>query len=178
MEISPALDRCLNINARPFKFERKVYCVEKWICITALAVMLLAISSNVLVRYFNLPFPNFSEWGVVAMAPLTFIGMAMCSYTGTHIVIDILKSAKSHRLRLVARFLIGIASIIFATVYLYYGWNFFYDTLLSGEKLIAMGTPVAIPLFFLPAGMVLVIFHAVLELWCTVIDLAPAIQEK
>jgi TRAP-type C4-dicarboxylate transport system permease small subunit len=178
MAISTVMTPPLCISARIFRFEEKVYGVEKMICIAALAVMLVAISTSVLVRYFNLPMPNLSEWGIVAMAPLTFIGMAMCSYTGTHIAVDVIKSVKSAQIQRAARFATGLASVIFATVYLYSGWIFFDGMLESGEKMMDMGTPVAFPLFFLPAGMALVLFHAVLELWRTVRDLEPVTEEQ
>lgn len=177
MEASSAMPAPFCISAWLFKFEQQVYRVEKAICITALAVMLFAIATNVLVRYFNLPVPNLSEWGIVAIAPLTFIGMAMCSYTGTHIAVDAIKSVRSHRVQRVARFVTAVASVIFATIYLYSGWIFMYGVLESGEKMMDMGTPLAFPLSFLPAGMALVLLHSVLELWRTVKDLAPPAEE-
>lgn len=168
----------LSVSTRLFRFEEQVYHIEKAVCIAALVVMLFAIATSVLVRYFNLPLPNLSEWGVVAMAPLTLIGMAMCSYTGTHIAVDIVKSLKNRQVQRVARFVTAVASVIFATVYLYSGWIFFEGMLESGEKMMDMGTPVAFPLFFLPLGMALVLFHSVLELWRTVCDLAPVVEEE
>jgi TRAP-type C4-dicarboxylate transport system permease small subunit len=165
------------ISAKLFRFEEHIYAVEKAICIAALAVMLFAISSSVLVRYLNLPLPNLSEWGVVSIAPLTFIGMAMCSYTGTHIAVDIIKNINNQPIKRLARFVTGLASVIFATIYMTSGWIFFQGTLESGEKMMDMGTPLAFPLFFLPAGMALVLFHAVLEIWRTIVDLGPVEKE-
>ena len=52
--------------------------------------MLFAITTSVLVRYLNLPIPNFSEWGVVAMAPLTFIGLVGAFITSSNTSSNIL----------------------------------------------------------------------------------------
>ncbi|WP_439586848.1 TRAP transporter small permease [Hydrogenophaga sp.] len=178
------MDMIANVrHSRPlvskvFWLERQVFEIEKWVCVVALWVMLLAIISSVLVRYFQLPFPNLSEWGVVAMAPLTFIGMAMCSYLGAHIAVDLVKSVGRPGVQRVARFITGLATVVFATVYLQVGWTFFRGTFESGERLIDMGTPVALPLFFLPAGMVLVLFHTALEIWRTIRDLEAVHQEQ
>jgi TRAP-type C4-dicarboxylate transport system permease small subunit len=160
------------------RLERGVYAVEKLACITALAVMLFAIASSVLVRYLNLPLPNLSEVGVVMMAPLTFIGMAMCTYTGTHIAVDIVNTLRSSLLRRAGRFFTAVASIVFATVYLKTSWVFFHDALESGEKMMDLGTPLALPLFFLPLGVALVLFHSALEVWRTIADIAPVGHEE
>lgn len=158
--------------------ERAIFAVEKAICIAALAVMLFAISMSVLVRYLSLPIPNFAEWGVVAMAPLTFIGAAMCSYTGTHIAVDFVNTLESALMRRAGRFCTGTAAIVFATVYVTSSWVFFRETLQSGEKMMDMGTPVAVPLFFLPLGLALVLFHSVLEIWRTLADIEPTRDEE
>jgi TRAP-type C4-dicarboxylate transport system permease small subunit len=133
---------------------------------------------SVLVRYLNLPIPNFAEWGVVAMAPLAFVGAAMCSYTGTHIAVDFVNTLESPLMRRAGRFCTGTATIVFATVYATSSWVFFRDTLASGEKMMDMGTPVAVPLFFLPLGLALVLFHSVLEIWRTLADVAPSREEE
>lgn len=178
VEMMTNVQRSQTLVSRVLRLERQIFEVEKWVCVLALWVMLLAIFSSVLVRYFKLPFPNLSEWGVVAMAPLTFIGMAMCSYLGAHIAVDLLKSVGRPGIQRVARFCTGLATVVFATVYLQAGWTFFHGTYESGERLIDMGTPVAVPLFFLPVGMALVLFHTVLEIWRTIRDLEPVHPEQ
>lgn len=168
----------LSVSGRLSAFERAVFAVEKAVCIAALAVMLFAITMSVLVRYLNLPIPNFAEWGVVAMAPLTFIGLAMCTYTGTHIAVDLVNSLRSPLLRRIGRFCTGTASIAFATVYFTSSWIFFREILESGEKMMDMGTPLSVPLAFLPIGLVLVLFHSALEIWRTIADISPISEEE
>lgn len=167
-----------SFSSRLFGIERGVFAVEKAICIAALVVMLFAITTSVLVRYLNLSIPSFAEWGVVAMAPLTFIGLAMCSYTGTHIAVDLVDNLTGSLLRRIGRFFTGTASIAFAAVYFTSSWIFFRETLQSGEKMMDMGTPLSVPLLFLPLGLVLVLFHSVLGVWRTVADIAPIAQEE
>jgi len=149
---------------RLLRIERLVFHLEKWICIVALAVMLLAVTASVLVRNFNLPMLNPGEWGLVAMAPLTFVGAALCSYTGTHIAVDIIHLVKSAAIRRVARLLVAFAMLVFAAAYFWTGGIYFQEALVTGERLLDTGTPVAIPLFFLPLGMALVLIHTLAEL--------------
>lgn len=168
----------LSVTGRLFAFERAIFAVEKAVCIAALTVMLFAISMSVLVRYLNLSITNFAEWGVVAMAPLTFIGLAMCTYTGTHIAVDLVNSLSSPLLRRIGRFCTGTAGIAFAAVYFTSSWIFLRETMQSGEKMMDMGTPLSVPLVFLPIGLVLVLFHSALEVWRTVADVSPISQEE
>ena len=178
MHASSTMTAPLPASERLFAVERAVFRAEKAVCIAALAVMLLAIGVSVVVRYLNLPIPSFTEWGVVAMAPLTFVGMAMCTYTGTHIAVDLVKSLKSATLRRIGRFSTGVASIAFATVYLTSIWIFSRETLASGERMMDMGTPLAVPLAFLPIGLALVLFHSGLEVWRTIADITAVTSEE
>lgn len=154
----------LSMSELVFSIERRAFQIEKWICIALLVAMLLAVTITVLVRYFNLPLPGTGELATFAMAPLTFVGAAMCSYTGTHIAVDVIKHMPGDTLKKAARLLVSAAMIVFALTYLYTGWYFFINALSSGERGLDMGIPVAIPVFFLPLGMTLVLLHALAEL--------------
>lgn len=147
-----------------FSLERRLFQVEKWICVASVAVMLVAVCITVLARYFNLPLQGTGELATFAMAPLTFIGAAMCSYTGTHIAVDVIKHMPGAALKRGARLLVALAMLVFALTYLTSGWYFFANALASGEKGLDMGIPVAIPVFFLPLGMALALMHALAEL--------------
>ena len=135
--------------------------------------MLVTVTISVFVRYFDLPVPNVAEWAVVAMAPLTFIGAAMCSYAQAHIAIDVVNLVRNSRIRRAARGLVAIGMLVFSAVYTWLGWVFYRDTLGSGEKMLDMGTPVAVPIFFLALGMTLMLFHAVAEALRVVGDEQP-----
>lgn len=145
-------------------FESRVFQVERWVCIAAMFVMLVAVTISVAVRYFNLAIPNVAEWAIVAMSPLTFIGAAMCSYTQTHIAVDVVKLIPSHGIRRAARGVVAIGLLAFSGVYAWLGYAFFTDTLRSNERMLDMGTPVAVPVFFLMLGMALMLFHGTVEM--------------
>jgi TRAP-type C4-dicarboxylate transport system permease small subunit len=68
-------------------------------------------------------------------------------------------------IRRTARGLVAATLLAFAGVYSWLGYDFFKDMLISGERMLDMGTPVAFPIFFLMAGMVLMLFHGAVELW-------------
>lgn len=147
-----------------FSLERHAFRVEKWICIVSLVAMLVGISISVAVRYFNLQLPDTGEIAIYAMAPLTFVGAAMCTYTGTHIAVDIIQQVKSPWVRRTGRLATALAMIVFGAVYFHTALAFFQSALTSGERGLDLGTPVAIPTFFFPLGMALVVLHSVAEL--------------
>lgn len=144
--------------------ERHAFRVEKWICILSLVAMLVGISFSVAVRYFNLHLPDTGEIAIFAMAPLTFVGAAMCTYTGTHIAVDIIHQVKSAWVRRLGRMAVALAMIVFGAVYFYTALEFFRVALSSGERGLDLGTPIAVPTFFFPLGMALVVLHAAAEL--------------
>jgi TRAP-type C4-dicarboxylate transport system permease small subunit len=144
--------------------ERHAFNAEKWICIVSLVAMLVGISLSVAVRYFNLHLPDTGEIAIFAMAPLTFVGAAMCTYTGTHIAVDIIQQVENPWVRRIGRLAVALAMIVFGAVYFHTALAFFQTTLSSGERGLDLGTPVAIPTFFFPLGMALVVLHAFAEL--------------
>lgn len=145
--------------------EFQVFQGERWVCIASLLMMVVAVSISVAARYFNLSIPNVAEWAIVAMSPLTFIGAAMCSYTQSHIAVDVVKLVPQEWIRRTARGVVALSLLAFAGVYSWLGYVFFQDMLVSGERMLDMGTPVALPVFFLMAGTVLMLFHGAVELW-------------
>ena len=158
----------MSVSARAstwlFSVERHAFRVEKWICIVSLVAMLVGISLSVAARYFNLPLPDTGEIAIFAMAPLTFVGAAMCTYTGTHIAVDVIQQVKIPWVRRTGRVVTALAMIVFGAVYFTTALEFFQTALSSGERGLDLGTPVAVPTFFFPLGMALVVLHSVAEL--------------
>ncbi len=147
-----------------FSVERHAFLAEKWICIISLVAMLVGICFSVAVRYFSLHLPDAGEIGIYAMAPLTFVGAAMCTCTGTHIAVDIIEQVKRPWVRRTGRVFTALTMIVFGAVYFWTALGFFQSALSSGERGLDMGIPVAIPTFFFPLGMALVVLHALAEL--------------
>ena len=147
-----------------FRLEDRLYFVEKWICAISLLVMLFAVAFGVCIRFFDLPIPNVGEWAVVAMSPLTFVGAAMCSRMGQHISVDFIEQARSPQIRRLAQVLVALLMVVFAGIYAWLGWILLQDVIFTGERLLDMGTPLYVPIFFLFLGMVLMIVHSAFEL--------------
>lgn len=158
-------------------FEYRVFRIERWICVLSLLVMLLTVSISVATRYFNLGLPNVAEWAIVAMSPLTFIGAAMCTYAQSHIAVDVVKLMPNAAIRRAARGVVALCLLGFAGVYAWIGALFFIDMKQSGERMLDMGTPVVVPVFFLMLGMLLMLLHAAVELWRVLTNRLP-IDEK
>jgi TRAP-type C4-dicarboxylate transport system permease small subunit len=157
--------------------ERHAFRVEKWICIVSLVAMLVGICFSVAVRYFNLHLPDTGEIATFAMAPLTFVGAAMCTYTGTHIAVDVIQQVRSAWVRRIGRLATALAMIVFGAVYFYTAKEFFRAALSSGERGLDLGLPVSIPAFFFPLGMALVVLHAVAELLRAIANEPPVGEE-
>lgn len=160
-----------------FSVERHAFRAEKWICIVSLVAMLVGICFSVAVRYFNLHLPDAGEIAIYAMAPLTFVGAAMCTYTGTHIAVDIIEQVQRPWVRRTGRVVTALAMIVFGAVYYWTALEFFQTALSSGERGLDLGIPVAIPTFFFPLGMALVVLHAVAELIRTATN-QPSVAEE
>lgn len=154
-------------------FEYRVFRIERWICVASLLVMLVTVSVSVAVRYFNLGLPNVAEWAIVAMSPLTFVGAAMCTYAQSHIAVDVLKLLPQSAIRRAARGAVALCLLSFAGVYAWIGMLFFIDLRQSGERMLDMGTPVYVPVFFLMLGMLLMLLHAAIELWRVLCNQRP-----
>lgn len=155
------------------QFESRLFRIEHLVCVVSLLIMLLTVSLSVVVRYFNLGLPNVAEWAIVAMSPLTFVGAAMCTYAQSHISVDVVKLLRHPGARRTARGLVALCLLVFAGVYAWIGTLLFTHVLGSGERLIDMGTPVYVPVFFVMAGMVLMLVHAAMELWRVLRNEAP-----
>ncbi len=61
--------------------EGRLFRIEQWTCTLALATMVVTIFLTI-IRNLNLPWPNFGEWLLVSVIPLTFVGAAMCNLPG------------------------------------------------------------------------------------------------
>jgi len=132
-----------------------------------LALMLATIVVSVVTRYFALPLPNVAELATVAMAPLTFVGAALCTYLNMHIAIDVAELLPTPFLRRLAHAAATASQVVFSAVFGYVAWEFYAYAAESGERLIDLGTPVAVPGAFMVAGTVLMAFHALADLYRT-----------
>lgn len=146
------------------RLEDRLYYVEKWICSISLLVMLFAVSFSVVIRFFHLPIANVGEWAVVAMSPLTFIGAAMCSRMGQHISVDFIDQAKSELVKRLAHTVVALLMVVFSGIYAWLGWILLLDVTETGERLLDMGTPLYVPIFFLFCGMILMLVHSAFAL--------------
>lgn len=139
--------------------------VENAVAITALVVAILAVAFSILIRTFNLALPDTGEWAIVAMAPLTFVGAGLCSHLHKHLTADIVEALQDGWLK---RGLDAIASALcfaFGVFFIVIAWDLFDYALSSRERLIDLGTPVAIPAGFMLAGAVLITFHGAMDVW-------------
>lgn len=138
--------------------------VERTVATAALALVLVAITANVVVRSLELALPNFGEVAIVAMSPLTFVGAALCSRLHRHITIDIVDVIGSALVQRVIHFVAATSMAVFSGYLTWLSFDFFSYAVSSGERLIDLGTPVSLPTGFFVAGSALMLIHAVLDM--------------
>lgn len=164
------MEQAINADGRTglagwiLQVEDRLFWVEKWICTLALAIMVATIFLTILVRNLNLPWPNFGEWALVSVIPLTFVGAAMCTYLGSHISVDAIRLIGLRGVSELSRVVTAAANIVFSVIFVYSGWFVFSEAFESGERMLELGTPLAIPLGFIPVGMALMLIHSVIDL--------------
>ncbi|MFW7341640.1 TRAP transporter small permease subunit [Pollutimonas sp. H1-120] len=145
-------------------FENRLYSLESVVCAASLLVMLAAVAFGVCIRFFDLPIPNVAEWAIVAMSPLTFVGSAMCSRMQMHISVDFIEQARSEPIKRAAHLIVAILMLVFSAIYAWLGWSLFEDAMLTGERLLDMGTPLYVPACFFFIGMVFMAAHSIFDL--------------
>ncbi|MGY6633150.1 MAG: TRAP transporter small permease [Alkalilacustris sp.] len=146
------------------RVERTLGLAEAAIVTVAMAAILTGILLGVGTRLLALRAPNLGEIAIVAMSPLTFVGAALCSYLRRHITLDIAEFLPSDAMRRAVRFAAAAAMAVFAGYLTFIAWDFFLFVLSSGERLIDLGTPIAVPVGFFVLGAALMLVHAVLDM--------------
>lgn len=149
--------------------EKQIVVAEKAVCALALLVMAFATVASVVVRNLGLALPNYSEIGLAALAPLTLIGGALCTYLGSHISVEIIHAAGGRRLRQVASVLTAIGVLSFCAIYFRSGWIIMQEFRMTGDKLLDLGTPLWPLAALLPLGMVLMALHTIMQIIAMVI---------
>lgn len=139
--------------------------MENAVVVTAMLVAILAVTMSVAIRFFNLPLADTGEWAMVAMSPLTFIGGALCSHLHRHLTADIVEMLPPGRLRRTLDAVAALLCLVFGLFFIALAWDLFDYARSSGERLIDLGTPVAIPAGFVLVGAALMTFHATLDIW-------------
>lgn len=129
----------------------------------ALLAALAGIVGGVLVRFLDLPLPNYGEIAIVAMSPLTLLGAARCTALRRHITIDVVDYVPRAGLRRALRIVAALATVVFAAFFGWLAWGFFAYTFSTGERLIDLGSPVWIPTGFIVLGTALMGLHAALD---------------
>ena len=135
------------------------------VAMAALAVAMLAVAASIAIRAFALPFPDTGEWAIVAMSPLTFMGAALCSHLHKHLTADIVETLPDGWLRRGLDALSSGLCFVFGAVFVVIAWDLFDYAWSSGEKLIDLGTPVAVPAAFMVAGAALIALHGAMDVW-------------
>lgn len=165
-EAGPAASRSTsNLLGAFMRVELVLARMENAVVITAMVVAIVAVAMSVAIRFFNLPIPDTGEWAMVAMSPLTFIGGALCSHLHRHLTADIVEMLPPGRLRRSLDAVAAVLCLIFGLFFIGLAWDLFDYARTSGERLIDLGTPVAVPAGFVLAGATLMTFHAVLDIW-------------
>lgn len=155
------------------RVERVMARMENAVVITAMVVAILAVGASVAIRTFDLPFSDTGEWAMVAMSPLTFIGAALCSHLHKHLTADIVEMLPPGPLHRGLDAIAAVLCLVFGLFFIALAWDLFDYARSSGETLIDLGTPVAIPAGLMLAGAALMTFHSALDIWRALVGREP-----
>jgi len=146
------------------RIDQRLMWLEVWICSAALMVMSVSILVSVIIRYAGIKMTNYGELALVCMAPLSFVGAALCYARGTHIAVDILRVVRNRRFNCLLNLGVILMCLGFALIFFYFGGQFFIEFIESGEIMMDVGTPLYVPAFFFPLGMLMLAIHALFDL--------------
>lgn len=146
-----------------YDIERKIFKIEAFIISLSLAVILISVTIQVLIRVLGLNSIGTTEIGMVGMSILTFIGTAAIMYSKDHITIELKQLIKSERALFLMDMLMTLFLIVFCVFFINIAYKLFQFTLSSGEGTLELGIPTAIPIGSMVLGTVLLLFHAVCD---------------
>lgn len=110
-------------NSKVTLFMEKVLKVLALIAGVCLAGIMLLLSVAVIFRYFfNYPIIGVDELVQLGMVFVVMLAMPYCSYTNTHIKVDILEGILSARARYIADIFNGLVGIFFIGILIYMSW--------------------------------------------------------
>lgn len=146
------------------RLENRLVVFEVWICSISLMIMTLSVLISVVVRAASIRLPNVAELALVCMIPIAFCGAALCYAKGMHIAVDILAMIRNKIFNYFLNLVVALLCLLFCVLVSFHGITFLGEFIDSGEIMMDMGTPIAIPAFFLPFGMILFTIHVVISL--------------
>ena len=119
-----------------------------------LVLMSFATFGNVVARYFfNNPLEWAEEFSRYAFIWIVFLGAAVCTKHGRHIVIDGLALALPERVRVSLAVLVDVLILALMTVLAYYGWIL---TIFTTQPTSTLHVPMSVVYVVVPASAVLI----------------------
>jgi len=97
------------------------------ICLTG--IMLLLCVAVIFRYFFNYPIIGVDELVQLGMLFVVMLAMPYCTYTNTHIKVDILEDLLSARVRYIADIFNGLVAIFFIGILVYMSWHNWLDAI-------------------------------------------------
>lgn len=154
--------RLLSVAGR---IERAIVSAEVVTIVTALALMLIAVTVGIIDRTFALPWPDLSEVALIAMSVIAFIGGAYAVYIKGHITVDIRNLVPHQATWRLLSVIVDLAVLLFSLAILRYAGSFMQYVVAVGERTPELELPIAFPVGCLIVGAVLSIFHVTCRLF-------------
>lgn len=153
------------------KMEKVLFKIEAFIITLMMAIMFITVFSQVLTRFFNLPFPDTSDLSLVSFAIMTFLGAGILVYLKDHISIDITTLIKNRRTKKSIELVNHFFMIVIGVLLLMLGFSLLQYAITSGETTMAMRIPLYIPHTAFVIGLIMLIIH-------TIGDILELLSEK
>jgi TRAP-type transport system small permease protein len=125
---------------------------------TIFVLMIIATITNVVCRYFlDFTIQQAEEFSRYAFIWVVFLGAALCSKHGRHIVIDGLVLAVPSRVRVIFAVLVDVMVVGLMALLIYYGWTIAVFTI---QPTSTLNIPMSWVLYIVPISGVLILLRS------------------
>ncbi len=151
-----------DIHARLLRIQHAIYVGVRALCVTLLALIVIAISAAVLARFVIFTPLNFADpLSKYLMQWMAFLGLGMAMYRAEHVVVSAFSDLLSVRARRVLGLIIcGLVAVLFLVI-LIYGWQYAVSGRNSSDPFV-FGVPMIIPYLSVPVGALYALIQSLL----------------
>lgn len=136
--------------------------LEEWCCVTMMVIMLIAMFTQVILRFvFRNPNPWSEELSRYLHIYLIFLSSSLAMKHDAHIKVDALIKVWPKKIRTYVAILGEIVLLAFGGIVIYYGYKLTGNVLKMGQTSIALQIPIGAIYFGIPFGYTLMMIRLI-----------------
>ena len=143
------------------RLEKLIFKIEQAFVTVLLAVSFVAVFVQVFARYFFLPIIDTTEFSMMSLPMLAFMGLGLCTYTDGSISIEIVSLIRNKWVRFVLIFVRHIIMLLFVVVYVFMARDLIVFVANINMTTLELRIPLLLPYVTLMAGLVFMGIHTI-----------------